>query len=129
MISSIHNSYASFDKCIVTKKVIIKILSEEILRWSMDSWSYVIAWFITNINLFFRGRQKCTFLWVLIVHFCHTILYILTMLKCTLMQSKPKGLKKHINNINKPRICRMNLFKNNPPFCRFSASFSFTLPL
>lgn len=26
------------------------------------------------------------------------------------MQSKPKGLKKHINNINKPVICQTNLF-------------------
>ena len=26
------------------------------------------------------------------------------------MQSKPKGLKKHINNINKPVICQTNQF-------------------
>ena len=44
-----------------------------------------------------------------------------------------QSVKNSINNINKSHICRMNLFytsiKNNPPFCRFSASFSFTLPL
>ncbi len=30
------------------------------------------------------------------------------------MQSKPKGLKKHINNINKPAICQTNLFYSLP---------------
>ena len=62
----------------------------------------------------FKDRQECTLIRVLIVHFCHTILYILTMLKCTLMQSKPKGLKKHINNINKPVICQTNQFYSLP---------------
>ena len=37
---------------------------------------------------------------VLIVHFYHARMYILDILKCTLLQSKSEVLKKRINNIN-----------------------------
>ena len=43
------------------------------------------------------------------VHFCHTRVYNLDILKCTILQNSSQMVKKAINDINKRYICRMSL--------------------